>query len=63
MKRAAVEKFLAANGIMHAERVEFTPRSYTVWSYRRDENGQYVLNKRHANMPIIDVKTYTYEGD
>lgn len=63
MKRSKVEKFLEENGILHAERVEFTPKSYTVWSYRRDENGQYILNRAHENMPIVDIQTHKYEDD
>jgi len=55
VRRADVEIFLEEIGIEHSERVEFMEKGYTVWSYRRDEQGQYVLNPRHANMPILDV--------
>lgn len=61
VKRKDVERFFEKIGIDHAERVELGLKGYTVWSYRRDEQGTYVLNARHANMPIMDVKYYSYE--
>ena len=61
VKRAEVERFFEKIGIQHAERVEFTLKSYTVWSYRRDEHGNYMLNPRHENMPIMEVQTIIYE--
>jgi hypothetical protein len=63
VKRAEVEAFFLKIGIEHSERVEFTPNGYTVWSYRRDEQGQYMLNPCHANMPIFDVHNYLYEEE
>jgi hypothetical protein len=61
MQKAAVERFFEENGIEHAERVEFSLKGYTVWSYRRNSEGQYIVNPRHAGMPILDVKHYEYE--
>jgi hypothetical protein len=60
VKRADVERFFEKIGIEHAERVEFSEKGYTVWSYRRNKNGIYVLAPRRSD-PIIDVRRYTYE--
>jgi len=60
--RADVEAFFEKIGIEHSERVEFSMKGYTVWSYRRDEHGTYVLAPRRQD-PIMDVKHYTYEED
>jgi hypothetical protein len=61
VKRTDVQKFFEKIGIEHAERVEFSLKSYTVWSYRRDEHGNYVINPRHQGMPIVDIQTHIYE--
>jgi predicted GNAT superfamily acetyltransferase len=55
-----VEAFFEENGIKHAERVELTQKGYTVWSYRRDADGNYVLAPRRQD-PIMDVHYFDYE--
>lgn len=59
VKRSEVAWFFEQHGIDHAERVEFTLYGFTVWSFRRDDKGQYMLAPGRRD-PIMDVKYYPY---
>ena len=58
MKRKDIQNFFEKHGLLHAERVEFTLNGYTIWSYRRDEKGDYVVVN---GLPVIETKFVAYE--
>jgi hypothetical protein len=58
--KADIANFFEIHEITHSNYVIFEPTHYTVKSYRRDEEGKYVLSKEHPGEPIIDEETFTY---
>ena len=58
----ALTDFLFMHGIDHSVKVVFEREHYTVYTYRRDENGKYTLSQDHPGNPIEDVEVFSY-GD
>lgn len=60
VKRREIERFFEDHNILHSLRVEFNEEGFIIWSYRRDEQGQFVRNQRRDNERILDVRKYNY---
>lgn len=55
-----INDFLESHGILHSRQVTFDVTGYKVHSFRRDEDGKYILSKEHPGMPIEDVEDFVY---
>jgi hypothetical protein len=60
IKRDEINGFLADHGIYHAKEVTFSESSYTVKSFRRNDEGKYILSQEHPGRPIEDVEVFMY---
>jgi hypothetical protein len=57
---AELTEFFESHGIFHSKEVIFEVGHYTVRSYRRDDEGKYILSQEHPGQPIEDVEVFTY---